>query len=122
MKFHLPSFDSNFHVVSFAFNYSVDRSCSLSLSGLIRARRFHPRKLCGLLFFRGVFEAVQLLLFQSRVDDESWRIIWSRWKLLKNNESIVDLEIELDGLLKLQERTTGEDSVPLSKKKITIRK
>ncbi|GJU57048.1 hypothetical protein Tco_1234814, partial [Tanacetum coccineum] len=64
MKITPSLFDSTSKLYH-CFNSSVEDPCSLSLSGLIRARRFHPRKLCGLLFFRGVFEAVQLLLFQS---------------------------------------------------------
>ncbi|GJV82364.1 hypothetical protein Tco_1522262 [Tanacetum coccineum] len=65
MKITHSLFDSTSNLYR-CFNSSIEDPSSLSLSGLIRARRFHPRKLCGLLFFRGVFEAVQLLLFQSR--------------------------------------------------------
>ncbi|GJY78674.1 hypothetical protein Tco_0484475 [Tanacetum coccineum] len=70
MKITPSLFDSTSKLYR-CFNSSVEDPCSLSLSGLIRARRFHPRKLCGLLFFRGVFEAVQLLLFQSSSESDS---------------------------------------------------
>ncbi|GKA91141.1 hypothetical protein Tco_0813011 [Tanacetum coccineum] len=70
MKITPSLFDSTSKLYR-CFNSSVEDPCSLSLSGLIRARRFHPRKLCGLLFFRGVFEAVQLLLFQSSSEFDS---------------------------------------------------
>ncbi|GJZ42582.1 hypothetical protein Tco_0589837 [Tanacetum coccineum] len=47
MKITPSLFDSTSKLYHY-FNSSVEDPCSLSLSGLIRARRFHPRKLCGL--------------------------------------------------------------------------
>ncbi|GJV96567.1 hypothetical protein Tco_1548144 [Tanacetum coccineum] len=70
MKITPSLFDSTSKLYH-CFNSSVEDPCLLTFSGLIHARRFHPRKLCGLLFFRGVFEAIQLLLFQSSSESDS---------------------------------------------------